>query len=428
MSNPLPSDALTPEQERAWQTCMSVFTTRCSGFRYLFTKLLNANHNKGDAPYEAIMSRSTDVAMTDGKNIVINPDTFFDPALFNIPERVFVLAHEVMHNVLGDCELMHRCSVSGKVPTPDGKYLPFDKDQMNKFMDARINQILKDSRIGKVPSSAFFLDGVSAEDSILSVYAQHFDEKEMPKGNGAAGFDQIGAPGQTTGQDPSTAAGQRNQQSWQANIQAALNMNKGIGNMPDALRQMFQKVVEPEVPWQDQIETIITRILGCDKYDWTRGDQRYLEHDTFVPSMAGTQAGWVVAGGDVSGSRSAEEVCSNLSELGAILETVEPERLSVVWWNTKVLQVDELESVQDLIELRNTKGIPAGGGTRVQAFFDWIDQNAQEPPEMVVVFTDGAICDFPANEPAYPVIWASSTDATYPWGQVVRVCKPQGQP
>ena len=144
---------LTPEQVQKWGDTMSLMAWTAPGFRHLFYKMLSYNKGK----HVAVFTKKVPIAATDGQHLLLNPDTFFD---LELPERVFVVTHEVLHNVFGDVELLHRVKTSGVVPLNNGKSLPFDMQSMQHAMDYRINALIVDSRIGKIPKD---VDGKQRE-------------------------------------------------------------------------------------------------------------------------------------------------------------------------------------------------------------------------------------------------------------------------
>src|ERR1700735_5702415 len=84
---------LTPEQETKWGDTMSMMAWTAPGFQHLWHKLLATHNNNGQAGHVGVMSPSVDIAATDGKNVIFNPETFFELPL---PSRVFVAAHEIV--------------------------------------------------------------------------------------------------------------------------------------------------------------------------------------------------------------------------------------------------------------------------------------------------------------------------------------------
>jgi len=401
-------EALTPQQKQQWEDTMSLMAWAAPGFRHLFYKLLTNNHGS----YGAVISRRVPVAATDGKNIIINPDTFFK---YDLKERCFIIAHEVVHNVYDDVSLLHRCVKAGQVPMNDGTTLPFKNDLMQKSMDYRINALLKESRIGACPKDACIDDKIGrANDSVLDIYKKLYEDDD---GSGPGGFDIVMSPGASTGQNPGTVS--HNAQQWGVEVAVAqqLESMKSQGKMSAALQRMFKEILQPEVPWTEHIRGIFNRKVGSGSYDWRRPDRRFIVRDLHMPSRSGHGAGWIVVWGDTSGSIGQQELCSYIAELSAIVEDVRPRRLTVIWCDAEIKRIDEIEEASDLAKVQY-EGAPGGGGTDVHPVFDWIHQQT-ELPDMFVAFTDGYV-DIPA-EPSFPSIWASTTDHEYPYGDVVRI-------
>jgi predicted metal-dependent peptidase len=417
---------MTPQEEAKWGDTVSLMAWTAPGFRHIWYKLLSTTHNAGGSKYVAVCSKAAGIAATDGKNVIINPERFFK---LGLQERVYVAAHEIVHNVYGDVELLHRCIQTGLVPMHDGTTRPFNNDKMQKAMDARINALLDESRIGKGPtkcgdeSIGHYDKEVKANDSVLDVYKKYYDDDpdSDEKGNNPGGFDNLMKPGQSTGANPGQAAQQRNSQQWAVEIAAAQTIEqiRSQGKMAGALKRMFQEILEPEVPWIDHIQTLINRVTGDGGYDWTIPDPWLAVLDIYQPSSTGRGAGWIVVWGDTSGSRNDAEIASNLGELAGILDDVMPERLTVLWCDAAVHYIDEIADPMDLLAIK-ARGTGGKGGTSVHPVLEWIDEQG-ETPDLFIGFTDGYVA-FPDREPRYPVIWASSTkDVAYPWGQVVHV-------
>ena len=163
---------LTPAQRAQWGDTMSLMAWTCPGFRYLFYKLLANN----DGKYGAVPTTKVPVAATDARNIMINPEPFF---AYNLKERVFIMGHEVTHNIYSDVEFLNRCNQTGTVPMDDGSVLPFREDTMQKAMDFRINAMLRDSSIGSPPKDCLLDDTIAkAQDGVCEVYKRVYEDEE----------------------------------------------------------------------------------------------------------------------------------------------------------------------------------------------------------------------------------------------------------
>lgn len=413
----LSPSGLTPQQAAMWGDTMSLMTWTCPGFQHLFYKLLS-NHN---GEYACVPTKSVPVAATDARNILINPDTFFK---YELRERAFIIAHEIVHNVYQDVPYIHRCRKSGNVPMDDGTTMEYNETVMQRSMDFRINALLRDSKIGSPPKDCCLDDSVAtANDSITDVYKKLYEDYDKNGTLPGGGFDVVLTPGSSTGQSPQQAT--QNQQQWQVEIKAAqtLEQMRAKGDMAGALKRMFNEILNPQVPWTDHIRGIFNRKVGSGNYNWRKPDRRFITRDLYMPSRSGNGAGWVVVWADTSGSIGTAELCHYLAELSAIVEDCKPERLTVVWCDAAIHRIDEISEASDMANLQAdamTNGVGGGGGTSVHPVFEWINTQVGSRPEIFIGFTDGYV-DFPEHAPDFLAIWASTTDHTYPWGDVVRI-------
>jgi len=412
---------LTPAQTSQWQDTMSLMAWTCPGFRHLFYKLLANNSGS----YGAVPTKGVPVAATDARNILINPDTFFR---YSLKERVFIMGHEVVHNVYGDVEFLNACARSGNVPQDNGQPgIPFREQTMQKAMDYRINALLEESRIGSVPKDACLDKTIAtANEGICDVYKKVYEDEE--NGGQKTGphnpFDVVLKPGKSnnTQQQP------RNPQQWAVEIAAAqvLESMKNQGKGAGALDRFFNQLLNPVVPWTEHIRGIFNRKVGSGSYNWRKPDRRFIVRDLYMPSRSGNGAGWVVCWGDTSGSIGEDEMCRYLAELSSILDECKPQRITMVWCDDEIgvrddgsPTIDEIEEAIDLETIKHA-GVKGGGGTSVHPVFDWIAQST-ETPEVFIGFTDGYV-DFPPQAPPIPVIiWAMTTDKDAPFGENVRI-------
>jgi predicted metal-dependent peptidase len=407
---------MTPQQKQEWQATMSLMMWTCPGFRHLFYKLLKSDAHEG---YFCVPTESVPVAATDQQHIMINPNPFFKN--YNMKERVFILGHEVVHNIYDDVNFLRRCALSGTVPMSDGTTLPFNEGTMQKSMDYRINALLRDSNIGTVPKDALIDDTIAkANDSVVDVYKKVWEDEENggkktgPRG-APGGFDIILKPNASKPNAP-----QRNPQQWGVELKKAqiLEAMKAQGRGKGALLQMFEDVLNPVVPWTEHITGIFNRKVGSGGFNWKRPNRRAILQDIFLPSRSGNGAGWIACWGDTSGSVIAH-VNKYLPELKGILEDCQPRRLTVVWCDDGVQRVDELEEPGD-VERVQGDGAPGGGGTSVVPVFDWIAEQGGDLPEVFIAFTDGYV-DFAEPPPIPVIIWCMTTDVVAPYGETVRI-------
>ncbi len=409
---------LTPKQTSEWQDTMTLMAWTCPGFRHIFYKLL-ANNN---GAYNAVPTKGIPVAATDARNILINPDAFFK---YSLGERVFIMGHEIVHNVYGDVEFLNQCARSGVVPSSIGTTLPFRNETMQKAMDYRINALLKDSRIGALPTDALYDETVAtANEGVCDVYRKVYEDEENggKKTGKNRGFDLVLKPGASNATGSQPGSQPRNQQQWAVEVAAAqtLEAMKSQGKGGGSLNRFFDSILNPVVPWTDYIRGIFNRKVGSGSYNWRRPDRRFIVRDIHMPSRSGNGAGWVVCWGDTSGSIGQDELTKYLAELGSILDECRPQRITMVWCDAAIHHIDEIEEAMDLETIKHAGTQGGGGGTDCMPVFDWIADHT-EKPEVFIGFTDGYVT-FPAQEPDIPVIiWAMTTDKVAPFGDTVPI-------
>lgn len=412
---------LTDDQKKKWESTLILFGWACPGFKHLLYKLLT-HHKRADTDV-AWFTTAIPTAATDQKNVLINPDYYF---ALGLPERVFVLAHEIVHNVLRDVDQLAGCVGTGKVGLDDGSVLPFSEPHTQAAMDYRINASLISSRIGAVPTNeegktgCYYDPKIATEmDGWRETYRKIMEDDDDGDGPGTGGkypqgggYDIVLAPGVTA---PDSAP--PNQQQWETEVEVARHIDKMAGALSQSMALIYKDLLEPEVPWTDVIKAMVRRNTGGGGYNWRKGDRRYLTRDFFLPARTGFGAGWIVVWGDTSGSTYGDptNIASYISELTEIMVEVKPRRLTILWGDADLTEIEEIEEAEDM-ETVKPKG---GGGTDVNPAFRWIDEQ-QDVPELFIGFTDGYFT-FPTQAPHYATIWAMVTDEDVPWGERVRI-------
>jgi predicted metal-dependent peptidase len=400
---------ITDAQKRKWIETRSALLWKCPAFTHILFSMLNPTRGE----LAAVFTTEVPIAATDGANLILNPEPFF---ALPLDERVFIVAHEIMHAILNHCSItlpMHR---SGKVKFSNGKSLPYDGEQMNIAMDYVINDMLVNDKIGKFPSIGGMHDTKIAtkDDSFLDTYRKIYQKD--PPSNGKGSFDALLSPGSVAGQDPTQAAQNRSQAAWDTAVAAALASAKMQGKLPANLERLLSEIVDPTVPWQEHIRSFFARKVGSGGYDWRKPDRQLILRDIYAPRRSGHGCGTVVVAIDTSGSIGQRELNTFFAEMRGILDDVRPSRLVVIWCDAKVHKVDEVEESSEV----NTLKPAGGGGTAFEPVFDYVwDKDLN--PEALVYLTDG-MGSFPAKAPNYPVIWGNIYKGSkYPWGEVVDV-------
>jgi len=404
---------ITSKQKRDWDDTRMALTWHAPAFAYILCSMMNP---KGDMSI-AVFTKDVPIAATDGVQLLLNPDTFFK---YSLHERVFIVAHEIMHNIYNHCAMIWRFRVNGAVKYPNGSSLPYSQGVMNIATDLVINDMLIESNTGTY-NKAWLHDTKlgKAADSAIDVYKKVFEHLDKQGKIVQVSFDEHLAPGQSQGKDPSSAEGERSEQEWKQAIAAATAAAKAQGKLPASLERLFGDFLNPQVDWTDKIQAFFARKVGSGAYNWRKPDRRMIVRDMYAPGRTGNGAGLVVLAVDTSGSIGGPILDRFFAEMSGILEDVRPETLRVVWCDAKVQRVDDIYDTGDLNVVRH-KGAAGGGGTDFRPVFDYLDEN-DIVPDALVYLTDG-YGSFPAHAPEYPVLWGNITkDYKYPFGDVVDV-------
>lgn len=445
---PFPEVKLEPPQRRQWEDTLSAFTWIAPGFiNVLYTMMESSSKEKEHALFTHAIPAA---AGTDGIQLIINPLRYFK---YHLLERVFINLHEVMHEILNHCRLAYAYRKAGVV-TLNGKTLPWDDDYANRIQDYVINAILIAAKMGRFHTDWLYDKNIATDmDHWLDVYFRNWKDKDKIKGDdpddepiegqpcddgqpgpggsrsrppkpGSKGrFDCHLDPGQSVGAEPEEKA-ERNEQMWEIAANTAMEIQRAQGKMPASLERFFEQLLAPKVDWTEHIKGSIRRIFGAGAYDWRRLDRRLIQRGIGAPGITGHGARLIIVGGDTSMSVFHNGALVNrfLSEIGGMVEDVNPERTLVLWCDTVVKRADWLDEPADL-RTAMYKGIPGGGGTKFGPVFDYIRENDLDP-DALVYLTDGE-GSFPTDltRVDYPVIWGdiSQGKSKYPFGEVVAI-------
>ena len=175
----------------------------------------------------------------------------------------------------------------------------------------------------------------------------------------------------------------------QAIRQGALTAGKVGSGGNRAIDQLLQ----PEVNWREVLREFITETCrGNDDSTWRQPSRRHLAMGMLRPSGITERVGELVIAIDTSGSIGQHELTKCLSEIKGVCDTVRPESVRILYWDTKVCS-DELygdvpNACASLEQLTQTTKPAGGGGTNVQCVTDYIRDNNINA-QAVIVLTDG---------------------------------------
>lgn len=409
-----------------------------------------------DFPFVGNISMSLDIvptrdprnptAATDGKNLFFDID-FLSSLSEN--ERMFVIGHEVYHNVL-----MHFARTENR-----------DRMLFNVATDFEVNYILKQDGM-TVPVDALlasnygFKEGLSAEEyyelliSNKAATQQLMNRLSNSSGNGNGNGNPNGKPsgkGQISGQfDKHVYEGDDVSQEEvpqgmadkygkigadpnfkpepdektlekirEAAVASAQEIMRTRGELPAHLQKIVNSLIEPEVNWKEVLSQFASRCITNDP-SWNRPNRRFAHRGIYLPSHEGKMLK-VAIGIDTSGS-TANSINKFLSEVHGIVTTFGNYELDLIQCDYDIQDVAHFDDSQPLDLLHSNFEVKGFGGTRMKPVFDYVAVNDIQP-DVLVMFTDGYIENDLTEDPGYPVLWIlteNSTDEYIKFGDVVK--------
>jgi hypothetical protein len=193
------------------------------------------------------------------------------------------------------------------------------------------------------------------------------------------------------------------------------------GRFGTKVPRVITDMLEPKVNWKQVLRDFISNSTkGKDEYTWRRFNRRRVADDIFMPSTEDETVGEIVIAIDTSGSIGGQELAEFTGELASICTMCEPERVRVLWWDTKVHGEQMFKgNYENIAKMLKPVG---GGGTRVSCVSEHINKNKIKA-DCVLVFTDGYVESGPTWNVSYPTLWlvTSNSNFTPPAGKLVIV-------
>jgi predicted metal-dependent peptidase len=150
----------------------------------------------------------------------------------------------------------------------------------------------------------------------------------------------------------------------------------------------LEELLKPQIDWREVLREFITATCtGSDYSTWRRPNRRYIAAGHYMPSGITEQVGELVVAIDTSGSIGSRELTQFLSEVKGVCDMVHPERIRLLYWDTKVC-ADETYATDELEKLVSSTKPVGGGGTDIDCVPEYITKHNIQA-QAVIVLTDG---------------------------------------
>lgn len=307
-----------------------------------------------------------------------------------------LLAHEIMH-----CAFLHHIRKGAR---NDGKW--------NAACDFNINDFLVQNRFELPPEGLLDPKNYPSTMSVDEIYNRLPDKYNSPKW----GFVTQAPNGPGKDKDGNGQESHAQQEAdWKQAVAMAAHVARMQGKLPAGIQELIDGLLTPKIPWIDVLRRFVSE-PSKDDYTWRRANRRFTALGMFLPSLYSETVGEIVYAIDTSGSMPTEDLKEAATEADSLHREVKPTKTVVMMCDAAVHEVDEF-GPDDEVTFR----FSGRGGTDFRPVFEEI-YNRNYKPKCLVFFTDG-YGSFPDDAPEYPVLWVSTTDVVYPFGEVIHLSK-----
>ena len=322
---------------------------------------------------------------TDGRHFYYNND-FVNK--LKPKEAEFGFAHEVLHNVFDHM----------------GRRDHRDPQLSNIAADYATNQILKDEKIGEVPSfMKIFQDNKYRGWSYEQIYeeleskaikidfsqlGELLDEHLDGEGDDSDGDGEDGDKEGKGGRPKLTAEEKKAIKDEIKEAMVAAAQAAGAGKIPAGVQRLIQTFTEPKMDWRQLLRMNIQSIIKSN-FSFQRPNRKSQHCGAILPGMMNEETIDVSVAIDMSGSISDDMAKDFISEVKGIMDEYVDFKLDLWCFDTNVYNYAKFTGdTADEIMSYKVKG---GGGTDFEANWQFMKDQGIEPKRFIM-FTDGYPC------------------------------------
>lgn len=326
---------------------------------------------------------------TDGRTFYFNNDFVHK---LSAKEAEFGFGHEILHNVFDHM----------------GRRENRDPQLANIAADFAVNQILKDERIGTVPSFIKIYQndkyrGWSFEQiyedlekqakkidvsSLGELLDEHLDDDGSP-GSGPGDGDQEGdGNGNGKGRPKLTAAEKKAIRDEIREAMVAAAQSAGAGKVPAGVQRLIKDFTEPKMNWRQLLRMNIQSVLRSN-FTFARPNRKSMHSGAILPGMDNEQTIDISVAIDMSGSISDRQAKDFMSEIKGIMDEYTDFKIEVWCFDTRVYNFQKFtaDTAEDIYSYK----VKGGGGTDFDANWEFMKEEGIQPKKFIM-FTDGYPC------------------------------------
>lgn len=202
------------------------------------------------------------------------------------------------------------------------------------------------------------------------------------------------------------------------NIGQAIQQAKNAGQhttIPNSVHEIMGKFLAPIIDWHIKLQRFFNA-LSSSATTWARPNRRYT--DMYMPSrgMDESRLADIAYYFDVSGSVSNDQVRVFNSEVKYIKDTFNPEKLTLIQFDTGIRKIDVIRDIDDF----NLIEVHGRGCTDLTCVRDHI---IETNPSCVIIFSDLYCNPMKPLPKDVPIIWVAldTTVTTVPFGEIINI-------
>lgn len=314
-------------------------------------------------------------AGTNGILLKINPKFFYE---LSKEERLFVILHELWH--VAKLHSIRRESRDPRLWNTACDYHINNlllKETYNSFKITVMKDCFKDEKFKDLSEEEIY-------EELLKQYPNGLPDNEYYESNLNGDLEELDQ------EEKSKAI---------AKVMEATQTAKAMGcDVGSGVTSLLSKFIKPSINWKKVLYKYMTALLDKSDYSWRKPNRRY--SDIYLPSRVESDGRLthLLYFLDVSGSIEESQIVRFNSEIKHIKESLNPDKLTLVQFDTRIRRVDVFTSTQKFTNIH----VVAGGGTSYTEVRDYI---LKEKPTASVIFTD--LCCTPMQKVDSPVIWVT---------------------
>jgi predicted metal-dependent peptidase len=206
---------------------------------------------------------------------------------------------------------------------------------------------------------------------------------------------------------------------WKIAMNQAAQVAKAQGNLPADLARMVQELINPRIPWVEQLRSYLELIARND-YNFAFPSRRYICGGIYIPSLRSQELPEIVMVLDTSDSITQKEFDIAAAEVTGLLDAYDT-TVHVVYCSNRVTETQTFTRADYPLQFTG-KG---RGGTDFRPAFQWVDDQGITPA-VLIYLTDLECSRYPLD-PGYPVIWARVDHGRKvgnpPFGEIIEIAQ-----